>query len=192
VSQRRQQILDAALRVLGTDGARGLTYQAVDGAADVPAGTTSNYFRTRRALLHAATQRILELDQADWDRFTRDPPSTVEGAVAALTGLVHNAADLRNVPSRARFALFLEAASRPELAELLAGGRAAILEWGTQWLSSLGITEPARVYQQLAAHLDGMILHRITFPTETLDPAPGIRALLQGAQSGEDAEAGSR
>jgi hypothetical protein len=127
-------------------------------------------------------QRILELDRADWDHFTRDPPRTVEGAVATLTELVDNAADPGNVQARARFALFLEAASRPELAQLLPQGRAAVLEWGTQWLSSLGVADPARVYQQLTAYLDGMILHRLTFTTETQDPAPGIRALLRTAQ----------
>ncbi|MFE7431263.1 TetR/AcrR family transcriptional regulator, partial [Streptomyces sp. NPDC057545] len=48
---RRDQVLDAAVKVLGTGGLRGLTYQAVDKAAAVPAGPTSNHFRSRDLLV---------------------------------------------------------------------------------------------------------------------------------------------
>ncbi|HEX5919668.1 MAG TPA: TetR family transcriptional regulator, partial [Nocardioides sp.] len=43
---RRTVLLDAALELVGTQGMRGLTHRAVDAAAGLPAGSTSNYFRT--------------------------------------------------------------------------------------------------------------------------------------------------
>jgi DNA-binding transcriptional regulator YbjK len=46
--ERRRELADAGLAVLARDGARGLTHRAVDSAAGAPAGTASNYFRTRR------------------------------------------------------------------------------------------------------------------------------------------------
>src|ERR671936_629242 len=49
--ERRAQILDAAIDILVDDGVGGLTHRQVDARAGVPAGTTSNYFRTRQALL---------------------------------------------------------------------------------------------------------------------------------------------
>ncbi|MDT0303733.1 TetR/AcrR family transcriptional regulator [Streptomonospora wellingtoniae] len=48
---RRRALLDAAIDVLAAQGARGLTFRAVDTAAAVPPGTASNYFPDRDTLL---------------------------------------------------------------------------------------------------------------------------------------------
>ena len=57
---RRRGLTDAGLTVLSREGARGLTHRAVDREAGVPTGTTSNYFRTREALIGALVARIGE------------------------------------------------------------------------------------------------------------------------------------
>ena len=60
--ERRTQILDTAIDILCDDGVGGLTHRQVDTRACLPAGTTSNYFRTRQALLEATAaieQRLL-------------------------------------------------------------------------------------------------------------------------------------
>jgi AcrR family transcriptional regulator len=64
-SARTRQVGDAAIAVLAEHGARGLTHRAVDQAAGLPPGTTSNYARTRAALLTLALARIAELDVAE-------------------------------------------------------------------------------------------------------------------------------
>ena len=56
---------DAAIAVLAEHGARGLTHRAVDQAAGLSPGTTSNYARTREALLTLTLTRIAELDLAE-------------------------------------------------------------------------------------------------------------------------------
>ena len=56
---------DAAIAVLADHGGRGLTHRAVDQAAGLPPGTTSNYARTREALLTLALTRIAELDATE-------------------------------------------------------------------------------------------------------------------------------
>ncbi|HEY1323258.1 MAG TPA: hypothetical protein VGF32_23575, partial [Streptosporangiaceae bacterium] len=62
---RTRQVGDAAIAVLADQGARGLTHRAVDRAAGLPPGTTSNYARTREALLTLALTRIAELDATE-------------------------------------------------------------------------------------------------------------------------------
>src|SRR5260370_11193949 len=62
---RARQVADAAIAVLADHGARGLPHRAVDQAAGLPPGTTSNYARTREALLTLTLTRIAELDAAD-------------------------------------------------------------------------------------------------------------------------------
>ena len=59
---RRTQLLDAALAVVADKGMKGLTHRAVDAAAEVAEGTTSNYFRSRAALVEAALDRLEHLD----------------------------------------------------------------------------------------------------------------------------------
>ena len=59
--QRRAQILNAAIDLLVDVGIGGLTHRQVDDRAALPAGTTSNYFRTRLALLEATADRTAEL-----------------------------------------------------------------------------------------------------------------------------------
>lgn len=62
---RAEIIGDTAIAVLAAEGARGLTHRAVDRAAGLPPGSTSNHARTREALLTCALTRITELEAAD-------------------------------------------------------------------------------------------------------------------------------
>jgi DNA-binding transcriptional regulator YbjK len=52
--QRKAQVVDAALRVIGREGVRGLSMRAVAAEAGVPLGTTTYYFADRDALVEAA------------------------------------------------------------------------------------------------------------------------------------------
>jgi DNA-binding transcriptional regulator YbjK len=81
-SARTRQVGDAAIAVLAEHGARGLTHRAVDQAAGFPPGTTSNYARTRAALLTLALARIDELDTAEATAGANDVPgiSGISGA----------------------------------------------------------------------------------------------------------------
>ena len=63
---RREELGDAAIAVVASAGLKGLTHRAVDATADVPAGTTSNYFRTRQALVAAVAERIEARDHEIW------------------------------------------------------------------------------------------------------------------------------
>lgn len=56
--ERRAALLDAAIEVLAREGARGLTFRAVDAEAGVPAGTASNYFANRDDLLTRVGPRV--------------------------------------------------------------------------------------------------------------------------------------
>lgn len=58
---RRAELADAAIGIIVRDGLHGLSHRAVDEAAGVPRGTTSNYFRSRDALLEAAQRRLMDL-----------------------------------------------------------------------------------------------------------------------------------
>jgi DNA-binding transcriptional regulator YbjK len=57
---RRQRIIDAAIRVVGEKGLAGLTHRTVAAAADVPLGSTTYHFKTLDELMVAALRQANE------------------------------------------------------------------------------------------------------------------------------------
>src|SRR2546423_6179411 len=55
---RREQILDAALRVIGRSGRESVTHRAVAEEAGVPLGSTTYYFESRDDLLRQALEHV--------------------------------------------------------------------------------------------------------------------------------------
>ncbi|MDT0549708.1 MULTISPECIES: TetR/AcrR family transcriptional regulator [Streptomyces] len=119
--ERRDRLRDAAIGVLADVGGRGLTHRAVDTAAEVPPGTTKNYFPTRDALLRAVAERCLEQYRETAARLaaTGPGPSDRDGLAAMLRALLANVAG----PGRPRLLAYLElqaeAARKPWLSAIL-------------------------------------------------------------------------
>jgi DNA-binding transcriptional regulator YbjK len=58
--ERRQRIIEAAIRVVGEKGLAGLTHRSVAAAADVPLGSTTYHFKTLDELMVAALRQANE------------------------------------------------------------------------------------------------------------------------------------
>ncbi|MBK1786974.1 TetR/AcrR family transcriptional regulator [Prauserella cavernicola] len=182
---RREQVLDAAIRVLGTQGTRGLTHRAVDAEAGAPAGTASNHFRTREALLSAVLERLRELETRGWERLAADlaGPAGVAGVDAfadAVGALARELTGPARVATLARHALLAEAAFHDDLRHQVALQRAEIESWAAEWFRALGSPHPERDLWSVLALLDGLLAHQCTTPDPDFAPEPPIRALVQG------------
>jgi DNA-binding transcriptional regulator YbjK len=121
--QRRRDLCDAAIELLAEDGARGLTHLRVDRRAGVADGTTSFYYQTRSALLRGATDRVVQLDVAD---FTAALDATGDGQVDSLLSrlaeqAMRTAVEPERSRARARFELLMAAARDPELGAVFEG-----------------------------------------------------------------------
>ncbi|SRX96164.1 putative TetR family transcriptional regulator [Nocardia brasiliensis ATCC] [Mycobacterium shimoidei] len=113
---------DAAIELLGAAGARGLSHPKVDQCAGVPAGTTSFYFRTRKALLQATAARLTELDNSDLARMSElahDGSGSYSGTAGLATMVTMAGVEPWLTRTKARFELALQAGRDPELAETL-------------------------------------------------------------------------
>ncbi|WP_068158675.1 TetR/AcrR family transcriptional regulator [Rhodococcus phenolicus] len=181
MSDKRSTVLDAAIDLLGREGMRGLTHRGVDSAAGLPAGSTSNYFRTRRALLEGVLDRLVDRDRADAAALIGPAPRTTDDLVELFVGYVLTATGPDVVRTRARYALFVEAASVAELRAAVQQRRDELRTWGIGMLTTLGIGTDAGDAEHCARvlmdYLDGVILHRLTSEDEP-HPRDGIRRVL--------------
>lgn len=174
---RREQVLDAAIEVLGTAGLRGLTHRAVDGAAGVPNGTTSNHFRSRSTLVHGIVERMVEQDLAFWAGFDGAGGADLDGIAAALAGYVRWSVSKGRVRSTARLNLFAAAAVEPELQGALRRGREAVEVAGAAIGASIGLgaTESALVMDVS----DALISRQLAMPDIDFDPQPQLALLVE-------------
>ncbi|GAA1985877.1 TetR/AcrR family transcriptional regulator [Isoptericola halotolerans] len=179
---RVNRVLDAGIEVIGTEGLRALTHRAVDAAAGLPNGSTSNLFRTREALLQAMTARLVEVELVGWERrAARDRPASPDMLATTLAATVQQLTGPLRTLSVARYALFTEAARDPALRREVerAGRRVAAI--GQSWLAAIGSSRPAEHTAIVMAHLDGVVLRRLAFPgvPGADDVAAGLRLLLR-------------
>jgi AcrR family transcriptional regulator len=176
---RREQLLDAAIQVLGERGVRGLTHRAVDAAAALPTGSTSNYFRTRDALFDAMVERIPARERAHFEDFAaRVCPTTPLELGRAMAQFAEDATGQHRALTLARYAILVEAGIQPSLrAQLLATG-ARVNVWFTNWLKIAGCTDPERDAPILMNHWTGVVLHQLAIPDPAFDPYPQIATLV--------------
>jgi AcrR family transcriptional regulator len=160
---RRSALADAGLRVLADAGARGLTHRAVDTAAGVPTGTTSNYFRSRDALLGALAERIFERLTPSAARL--DPLAAQPVSVALVAAYVRDIVDrVLDAPelTLALLELRLEATRRVSLAPILGRTLASGYQGDIAVHVGRGLPGGAREIELLHYAVDGLVLDRLT------------------------------
>jgi DNA-binding transcriptional regulator YbjK len=165
---RRRAIADAGLRVLAQDGSRGLTHRAVDEAAAVPTGTTSNYFRSRDALIAGLVDRIgerLSPTQEDLEARATGMPSR-ELFADYIRDIVRRLTEDREV-TLALFELRLESSRRPELAAILGAWQRAGFEGDVSFNAAAGLPGGPREIALFHYAIDGLLLDRLT---TSIDP----------------------
>ncbi|GGX17513.1 TetR/AcrR family transcriptional regulator [Streptomyces chryseus] len=156
---RPELITDAALALLVERGMRGLTHRAVDERAGLPQGSTSNYARTRQALLEATVRRLAEREARvlALDEMPA-PTGGLDDIVDALAGVLHRHLTHHRELLVARYELGLEATRRPELRAFYdAAGRHHFREPLNALMSAAGSREPERHALSVVAWCEGLM-----------------------------------
>jgi DNA-binding transcriptional regulator YbjK len=145
--KRRRELCDAAIEILGESGLKGLSHVKVDRRAGVAEGSTSVYFRTRRALVRAVAERLNERSRdgllaliksasADDDSASNCTPSAL--AMQLLTA----AKDPFQTQVKARYELFLLASEDDEIAALFQQNLDLEFEFLRQIVAGMQSSEP--------------------------------------------------
>ncbi|MEU5683067.1 TetR/AcrR family transcriptional regulator [Streptomyces venezuelae] len=162
---RRAALVDAAIEVLAREGARGLTFRAVDTEAGVPTGTASNYFGNRDDLLTQAGARVYERltpDQAEVERQRTATPDK-ETYVQLMREVVGRVSGFRT-GYLALLELRLEATRRPELRAVLTERVRADLEANLSYHEASGLPGDATAVKLLYLAFNWLIVEQLTLP----------------------------
>ncbi|WP_405932693.1 TetR/AcrR family transcriptional regulator [Streptomyces sp. NBC_00827] len=148
--ERRQRIIDAAIRVVGAKGIAGLSHRSVAAEADVPLGSTTYHFKTLDELMVAALRQANEgfaKVVAARGAF-EDPRADLAGELAALIG-EWLAGERTGV--ELEYELYLAALRRPAL-------RPVAAEWVQGLAEPLARCTDPLTARALVALVDGICL----------------------------------
>jgi TetR/AcrR family transcriptional regulator, regulator of biofilm formation and stress response len=154
---RREQILEATLRVIGRSGREAVTHRAVAEEAGVPLGSTTYYFDSRDDLLAQALEHVAGEAVRRYARLAeelRSVTSPEELADGLLSELMSAAED--RTAYIAEYELWLEAGRRPELREAAESWCDAEQHAVAGAMESLGSRDPATDASLVVAAIDGL------------------------------------
>ncbi|MFF1682562.1 TetR/AcrR family transcriptional regulator [Streptomyces sp. NPDC058256] len=148
--ERRQRIIDAAIRVVGAKGIAGLSHRSVAAEADVPLGSTTYHFKTLDELMVAALRQANEgfAKVVAARGGLEDPRTDLAGELAGLMG-EWLAGDRTGVELECE--LYLAALRRPAL-------RPVAAEWAADLVERLTRRTDPVTARALVALLDGLCL----------------------------------
>ncbi|MGW5136428.1 TetR/AcrR family transcriptional regulator [Streptomyces sp. NPDC004135] len=183
---RADLVADAALSLLAERGMRGLTHRAVDEAAGLPQGSTSNVARTRQALLELAVRRLADREARVLALHEMpDPRAGADALLDALALATHRALTGHRALTLARYELALEATRRPELRAFFDATGARFRDLLAALVTGLGSTDPDRHTLSLIAWADGLMFSCVAGSFSAAPPSleevrAGLRELLAG------------
>jgi DNA-binding transcriptional regulator YbjK len=151
--------------MLARDGARGLTFRAVDGEAAVPTGTASNYFANRDDLFTPAGGRIYERLLPDEATMTRSREGVHDAARYAE--LMHEVVDRVSAFNSGYLALLelrLESTRRPELRAVLTKRIREDIDANIGHHAAAGLPGDSTSVVLLYLALNWLIVERLTLP----------------------------
>jgi len=171
VASTKDRALRAAVEEVGDHGIRGLTHARIDARAGLPKGSTSNWFRTRAALVAGVVAHLAEEERA---MAPAKEVTTADDLIELVCTMVERASGPEAARTRVRLALSLEAAHSPHLRAPLQEQRGAFVEWTANLLSQIGAQHPQEAARTLLACGNGLIFHRLT-----VEPDAEIRPVIE-------------
>ena len=157
----------------------GLTHRAVDTAAGLAAGSASNYFRSRDALLNAVVERFAARERANWDEIATEVcPVTPQELAQVMSRFAQVAVGPQRALTLARYAILVEAAIHPSLRAQLTATGSRVSAWFTHWVRTAGCTDPGTSAPVIMNHWTGIVLHQLAYPDPAFDPSAQITALV--------------
>jgi DNA-binding transcriptional regulator YbjK len=175
---RREQIIEATIRLVARDGTGGLTHRKVAREAGVPLAATTYYFESKEALFQETLASVAEAEIARLRELMASPAGgdVTERLLEAFVGQQSVSSEAGARVQLAHYELFLEAGRRPKVRPVARAWTQAYLDLAEEVLAEAGSAQPARDAQILVAMVDGLFLEQVAtrrrgFKSQILEPA---------------------
>lgn len=192
-ANRRDLLADAAIEVLAREGGRGLTHRAVDRDAQVPEGTTKNYYPSRESLFVAVAGRMTDLHTAAVRQLRDQTPQGVtrDDLAALYTAMLTRVGSSARSRFLALLELHLEGVRRPEVRAALGRMALANVDSAVHLHASAGVDLPRQGAGLLDAGMVGVAVSLLSLPEDVVrtigfdDAAELSSSLLTAARSSQ-------
>jgi DNA-binding transcriptional regulator YbjK len=180
----RAAIIEATIRLIGSDGVDGVTHRAVAREAGVSLSSTTYHFASKDEIVSDALRRVaaIEIDRIarDAERLAVGHPDVASIARALAAWLTEQVEGEGLLRVRAGYHLQLEAARRPELRAIHVAWGQAVHGLAERVLAAAGSPRPHTDAGILSSAIDGMRLDEVTAPRPDFErrARPVIERLL--------------
>jgi TetR/AcrR family transcriptional regulator, regulator of biofilm formation and stress response len=186
--QRRAELLEAAIHLIGAHGLDAVTHRAVAAEAGVSPASTSYYFRSKDELideaLNALATREIALLRARREALGEARATDLDEICEALSAWIEEQlTPAGRVAMLAQYQLQLEAARRPEARDILQAWKDGTDDLAETAMASLGARDVRTAGILLVCAIDGLRLRLLASGHEPLTPErlrEVLRALLVG------------
>lgn len=181
---KRDDILDAAIAIIGERGTAAITHRAVADRANTAVGSITYHFATTEGLLAAALQRAGDRERARVQAAQPKQIDDVDGWVQGLTAHLVVAGPADRDRKIAAFELMLAAARDPSLRPDLASWQSDYLAWTQAAVTEAGARDPEAATVVIASALLGLDLAQLAMgglPEDILGQM--IRAVIEAVVS---------
>ena len=169
-SERRQDLLEAALRLVSESGLGAVTHRSVEQAAGAPHGSVTYWFGSREGLISALVDWLCD----ESERQARAIATPVQQQIAAGQTLDIDAIaaalsvwmDGTAAHQLARIELELQGAREPAHAERMTKAAQVFWDMCAAIAEGLGSEDPDRDGRAMAVMLDGLLLDRLAHPPQ--------------------------
>jgi AcrR family transcriptional regulator len=184
-SERRQRLLEEAVRLVSESGLASVTHRNVEQAAGAPHGSVTYWFGSREGLISALIDWLCD----ESERQARAIATPVQQQLAAGRALDIDAIaaalsawmDATAFHQLARMELELQGAREPAHAERMTQAAQVFWDMCAAIAEGLGSEDPARDGRAMAVMLDGLLLDRLAHPPQSQDVVvASVRWLLAG------------
>ncbi len=161
--ERRQALIDAALRIIGREGLAAVTHRAVAREAGTSIGPTTYHFESKadmiRAALRSLASRSLERVDAMAEALERGGPPSNDAAIRAIVSIVFS--ELAEGETEAEIELILAIAREPDFAPEYQTYQRAMESRLERLMRAIGASSPSRAASIVLAYTRGFEVEQL-------------------------------
>ena len=184
-SERRQRLLEEALRLVSESGLGAVTHRSVEQAAGAPHGSVTYWFGSREGLISALIDWLCDESERQaqaiatpvQQQIAAGQTLDIDAIATALSAWMDGTASHQ----LARMELELQGAREPAHAERMTKAAQVFWDMCAAIAEGLGSEDPDRDGRAMAVMLDGLLLDRLAHPPQSQDVVvASVRWLLTG------------